>query len=156
MSKGDPRFGRFALVGISGLVVNSLALAIFTEWFHIFYLISAMLATQCSTLWNFFWTERWVFSDRHESRPLGLRLFGFFLLNNVLFFFRGPMISLMVQDLSVNYLAANLISIIIATVLRYTVADKLLWSTKKMEQAKPAYTGAVKLPTPGEVQQLID
>lgn len=156
MSKGDPRFGRFALVGLSGLIVNSLALAIFTEWFHIFYLISALLATQCSTLWNFFWTERWVFSDRRDGRSLGLRFFGFFLLNNVLFFFRGPMISFMVQDLAINYLTANLISIIIATALRYLVADKLLWSPKKTEQAKPIYTGAVKLPVPGEIQQMID
>lgn len=156
MSRGDPRFLRFALVGLSGLIVNSLALAILTEWLHIFYLISALLATQCSTLWNFLWTEQWVFADRRDTRSFGVRLAGFFLINNVLFFFRGPMISIMVQDLSINYIVANLISIVLATVLRYLVADKLLWSTKKLGQAKTIYNEAVTMPGASEVQKLVD
>lgn len=156
MSLGNPRFARFAMVGISGLLINSLALAVFTEFFHVFYLISVMLATQCSTLWNFMLTEYWVFADRRERGSLGVRLAGFFLLNNALLLVRGPMISIMVQYMAMNYIAANLLSIVFATVLRYLVADKLLWSSKKMNQAKSVYSDAVARSGATEVQQLVD
>ena len=66
------------------------------------------------------------------------------------------MISIMVQNLSINYVIANLLSIVFATVIRYLVADKLLWSTKKLGQAKTIYSDAVTLPGAGEVQKLVD
>lgn len=160
MSNGNPRFARFAAVGLSGLLVNSLALTLFTEFFHVFYLISAMLATQCSTLWNFMFTEYWVFGDRRESRALWQRLAGFFLINNLLLLFRGPMISFMVQDLAMNYVLANFVSILVATLLRYFIADKLLWTTKHLGQAKTTYAEAVAeavtLTSAGEVQKLAE
>jgi dolichol-phosphate mannosyltransferase len=47
------RFLGFALIGATGLVVNQVALWVFTEKFGIYYLLSAILATQVSTVWNF-------------------------------------------------------------------------------------------------------
>ena len=56
--EGSLRFIQFLLVGISGLLVNTLLLALATEVFGLHYLMSAVLATQGSTLWNFALTER--------------------------------------------------------------------------------------------------
>jgi dolichol-phosphate mannosyltransferase len=58
------RFLQFLLVGLSGLVVNSALLALFTDIFGMYYLISVVVATQGSTLWNFMLSERWVFARR--------------------------------------------------------------------------------------------
>ena len=55
---------RFATVGASGLVVNSVLIYLFTELLGINYLVSAVLSTQGSSLWNFAWTEKWVFQDQ--------------------------------------------------------------------------------------------
>ena len=64
------RFGRFSVVGATGLVVNTLLLALFADVAGIYYVAAAILATQGSTLWNFCLTERWVFADRDHERSL--------------------------------------------------------------------------------------
>jgi len=125
---GNQAFLRFLAVGFSGLLVNSLALAGLTEFAAIHYLYSAILATQVSTLWNFGLTETWVFGKREAERPFLQRLFGFLLINNLLLLLRGPIITFMVGQLGVHYLISNLISLFAMTVLRYLVADQLIWS----------------------------
>jgi putative flippase GtrA len=125
---GNQTFMRFLAVGFSGLLVNSLALALFTEFAAIHYLVSAVIATQVSTLWNFGLTETWVFGKRDSDRPFLQRLISFLVINNALLLLRSPIITLMVGRLGVHYLIANLLSLFAMTVLRYFVADKLIWS----------------------------
>jgi len=125
---GDQSFLRFLAVGFSGLLVNSLALAVFTEFAAVHYLVSAIIATQVSTLWNFGLTETWVFGKRDTDRPFLQRLFSFLLINNLLLLLRGPIITIMVAQLGVHYLIANLISLFAMTLLRYFVADQLIWN----------------------------
>ena len=56
-------------MGATGLVVNTLLLALFADVAGIYYVAAAILATQGSTLWNFCLTERWVFAGRDNERP---------------------------------------------------------------------------------------
>lgn len=72
LTMGDARFLFFLLVGLSGLVVNSLALTLLTEVLGWHYLSSAAVATQLSTSWNFALSELWVF-ENSASTPLCLR-----------------------------------------------------------------------------------
>jgi len=125
---GNQTFLRFLGVGFSGLLVNSIALAAFTEFAAIHFLYSAILATQVSTLWNFGLTETWVFGKREAERPFLQRLVGFLLVNNLLLLLRGPIMTLMVTQWGVHYLIANLVSLFAMTVLRYLVADHLIWN----------------------------
>ena len=130
----DPRFMRFLIVGASGLLVNNLALAAFTELSNIHYLVSAILATQVSTLWNFGLTESWVFQQRKAERSFLPRLSSFVLLNNLMLLLRGPLLSFMVERLGVHYLASNLISLFVLTLLRYVVADQWIWGKETAHQ----------------------
>ena len=125
---GNENFMRFLLVGMSGLVVNSLALVAFTELAGIHYVISAAIATQVSTLWNFGLTETWVFGKRATERPFIQRLVSFLLINNLLLILRGPIITLLVGRLGIHYLIANLASLFVMTLLRYLLADKWIWN----------------------------
>lgn len=121
------QFGRFGLVGGSGLVVNSLLLAFATELLGIYYLLAAVLATQGSTLWNFALSERWVFRSHAARRGRGHRAAMFFLMNNAAFGLRGPTIFVLTSTLGMNYLLSNLISLAILMVLRYGAADRWIW-----------------------------
>src|SRR6266508_2515588 len=125
---GNENFLRFLLVGLTGLVVNSLALYAFTELAFIHYVISAAIATQVSTLWNFGLTETWVFGKRETERPFLQRLVSFLLINNLLLILRGPIITLMVGRLGIHYLISNLASLFVMTLLRYLLADKWIWN----------------------------
>jgi putative flippase GtrA len=134
---GNANFVRFLLVGLSGLFVNSLALYAFTELAAIHYVISAALATQVSTLWNFGLTETWVFGKRETERPFLQRLVSFLLVNNLLLILRGPILTLLVGRLNVHYLIANLTSLFAMTLLRYLLADKWIWNKDKQTTPLP-------------------
>jgi dolichol-phosphate mannosyltransferase len=133
------RFGKFATVGISGLAVNMALLAALTEIGGMYFLLSAALATQGSTLWNFVLTERWVFRDR-ENRWGGVpRVAMYFLMNNAAFALRGPMLFVLVSSLGMHYLLANLISLATLTVIRYAVADAWIWKERSRARSISTY-----------------
>ena len=80
---GEDGFGHcsFMLTGASGVVVNSVLLFLATQVVGLHYLVSAVLATQGSSLWNFGLTEAWVFRGRKPEGRLG-RFVAFLLMNN--------------------------------------------------------------------------
>lgn len=119
---------RFSLVGASGLGVNMAALAAFTDVVGLYYLVSAILATQLSTAWNFALTERWVFAGRELGRSPKTRLILFFAMNNGALALRGPALVLLVSAVGLNYLVANLVSLLALTIVRYAIADVWIWA----------------------------
>ena len=129
-SIGNKSFFRFLIVGASGLIVNNLCLLLFVEVGNLHYLYSAVLATQCSTLWNFVLTEIWVFRERDPGRSLLGRLARFYLMNNLALLLRGPLLTLMVSVLGVHYLPANLMSLFFIAVIRYVISSRWIWMPK--------------------------
>ncbi len=136
---GEISFFRFLIVGASGLVVNSLCLLIFVEVVGLHYLLSAVLATQCSTLWNFVFTEIWVFGERDPGRSLLGRLARFYLMNNAALLLRGPLLALTVSVLGVHYLPANLLSLSLIAIIRYLLSSKWIWNPSRRHDDSSAY-----------------
>jgi dolichol-phosphate mannosyltransferase len=149
---GQKHFAKFLLVGASGLVVNSLALWAFTELSALHYLLSAALATQVSTLWNFGLTEGWVFGKRSTERSFLTRLVSFLLMNNAMLLLRGPIMTLLVSQWGMHYVLANLVSLFAMTVLRYLLADKWIWN-KKNEQRTTLLEEERKATMPAKTQK---
>jgi len=118
----------FLLVGASGVVVNSLLLAVATEWLGLHYLISAAVATLGSTIWNFVFTEVWVFQNRSIAQGRSLRFTIFLLVNMGALALRGPIMFTLTTGLGIHYLLSNLISLGALTLVRFAFADKLIWS----------------------------
>lgn len=125
-SLGDFRFLKFLMVGASGLVINNGMLVFFTETLGIHYLLSAIFATQFSTLWNFLFTEVWVFRDRNQ-RDRSRRLVRFFLMNNTALLLRGPLLTLMVSTMGIHYLLSNLATLFLIALIRFTISDRWIW-----------------------------
>jgi putative flippase GtrA len=126
------RLAGFLAVGATGIVVNTLLLVLFAESLGMHYLLAAVLATQGSTLWNFGWTEAWVFRDRADQAQGRIsRLLGYLFMNNGLLVLRGPILALLVSWLGVHYVIANLISLVVLTATRYMVADRVIWSPQR-------------------------
>jgi putative flippase GtrA len=124
------RVARFGLVGLSGLLVNVVLMAVITELLGLFYLVSAVVATQGSTLWNFGLSERWVFAGEGAGHGR-LRRAGLFLaMNNVALALRGPLLFVLTSALGINYLISNVISLGALFVLRYATADRWIWATR--------------------------
>ncbi|HET7010210.1 MAG TPA: GtrA family protein [Anaerolineales bacterium] len=117
----------FLAVGASGIVVNTLLLAVLAESADLHYLLAAALATQGSTLWNFALHHAFVFRGRAPRRPLLGRIARYLLVNNAALLIRGPMLAALVSWLGIHYLTANLLTIISLTLLRFLLADRWIW-----------------------------
>jgi putative flippase GtrA len=135
----------FALVGVSGLVVNSTILAAATRVFGLQMLMaSTVLATLGSTSWNFALTEVWVFRDRR--RPgWPRRLVMFFIMNNAALLLRGPIIYELTFGVGVHYLISNVLSIGTVTLIRYLFSDALIWRTARRREPAPPTVEEKKL-----------
>ena len=128
------RFGRFSVVGATGLVVNTLLLALFAEVAGIYYAAAAVLATQGSTLWNFVLTERWVFAGRDHKHSGGRRAAAFFVMNNVALLLRIPLLVVLTSTLGVNYLLSNVLSLVALALVRFGVADVWIWAKAQLRE----------------------
>ena len=135
------RFARFGVVGITGLVVNTLVLALLTDVAGLFYLVSAVIATQASTLWNFCFTELWVFSDRDHKRGRANRMALFFLMNNTALALRGPLLVLLTSGLGIHYVVSNVISLVGLTLVRFALADTWIWAKAPPSDSPPGPYG---------------
>ncbi len=127
-------FIEFATVGASGILVNTAALALFTDLLHVYYLVSAVFATLVSTTWNFALTELWVFGNRQGNDGRLKRYALFFIMNNLALLFRGPIMFALTTWLGMYYLLSNLISLAVLTVARYFMADSWIWGSPKTQQ----------------------
>lgn len=135
------RFARFGVVGASGLVVNTLVLALLTDVAGLFYVVSAVIATQASTLWNFCFTELWVFSDREHKRGRGARMALFFLMNNAALAVRGPLLILLTSGLGIHYVVSNVLSLVGLTLVRFALADTWIWAKARPADSPPGPFG---------------
>jgi dolichol-phosphate mannosyltransferase len=121
-------FGKFGVVGVTGLAVNALAMALFDNALGVHYLFAAILATQVSSAWNLGLTELWVFHGREHRRDFRYRATSFFAMNNIAFLVRGPLIVLFTAALGINPVVSNLLSLIALTLVRFAIADSWIWS----------------------------
>jgi dolichol-phosphate mannosyltransferase len=133
------RFGRFSVVGATGLVVNTLLLAALSGVIGIYYALAAVLATQGSTLWNLVLTERWVFAGRDHKHSTGRRAAAFFAMNNLALVLRIPLLVFLTSTLGVNYLVSNILSLVALVVVRFGVADVWIWA-KAQVRAVESYS----------------
>jgi putative flippase GtrA len=119
----------FGLVGVSGILVNSVALWAFADLLGIPLLWAATLATQVSTTWNFVLTDRWVFTGA-KQRSGWQRFLGFAAINNLVLLARLPLLALLVH-LHMGYLWANLLTLVAAFAVRFALSDRLLFTRRE-------------------------
>jgi dolichol-phosphate mannosyltransferase len=126
------RFGRFGVVGLTGLVVNTLLLACFVDVLGIWYLLGAVLATQGSTLWNFVLTDRWVFRRGESRLSFAARLLAFFAMNNLALLLRIPALFVLVSVLGFHHLLSNAVTLLALSLIRFGLADCFIWERRDM------------------------
>jgi putative flippase GtrA len=121
------RLGAFAAVGVTGIAVNLGAVWALTELFGLHYLLSAILATQLSTGWNFWLSDALVFSGRTDSLSSRSRIARFYGMNNAAFAVRGPLIVALTAGLGVHYLASTLASLVLLSGARFALSSTWIW-----------------------------
>jgi glycosyltransferase involved in cell wall biosynthesis len=123
--------GRFLLVGLSGLAVNSAAFLLLYNLAHVHYLVAAIFSTQFSTTWNFLLVERWVYSHRDLRTGVWPRFWKFAVVNNLSLLLRGPAMIVLVSDFKLMPALANVVALGAIALLRFGIADTVIWATDK-------------------------
>ncbi len=131
------RFAKYCLVGVSGVLVNMIVLALLTEA-GMAYLLAGVLAVETAIVTNFLLHEWWSFAD-HAQRHSGIipRVLRFLKFN--LFCAGGAGIALIILWLlteygGLPYLLSNFVGIIVATVWNYGMNANLTWETAHAER----------------------
>jgi dolichol-phosphate mannosyltransferase len=124
------RIAKFALVGLSGVLVNEGLLWLFTEIAGLYYLISGAIGIEVSIITNFILNERWTFSDRARGGGMLKRFPKFNLVSIVGLVINMAVLFSLTNFLGVHYLISNLFGILCAFLWNYLVNLRWTWGSQ--------------------------
>jgi putative flippase GtrA len=124
---GFLRWMKFNAVGALGIAVQLGTLALLKSVLDVNYLLATGLAVEAALLNNFLWHEAFTWRDRKATNRLS-RWIKFNLTAGALSI-AGNLLSmkLLLGIAGLNYLAANLLSILACTFLNFVIADRIVF-----------------------------
>lgn len=114
---------KYAVVGVIGVLVNSITLAALYEGAHMPLFLSSALAVEMAIISNFLLNDRWTFARRRPS----VRRFLKFNLATVAALAITPSIVWLLVAVEVHYLTANLIAIIATAGVNFATSAFWVW-----------------------------
>jgi dolichol-phosphate mannosyltransferase len=131
------RWITFNLVGVVGFGVQLLVLASLLG-VGVDYLAATVLAVETAVLQNFVWHERWTWRDRKPRRAGRVaRLWRFHLLNGLVSVVGNlALMRLLVGELRVAPIPANLVAALVCSMINFALGDRLVWEIAGSEVSK--------------------
>jgi putative flippase GtrA len=120
------RFGRFALVGLAGVVVQVTLIALLTKRVHMRPVLATGMAVEITVLHNFFWHQRFTWRDRGQKTG---RLWRFHLSNGLVSVAGNTLLMYcLVERLRVPPLISTLVSIAVCSAANFALADGYVYA----------------------------
>ena len=122
---------KFNAVGLIGIGVQLLALAVLKSGFELDYRLATVIAVEIAVLHNFAWHERWTWIERtkHAAGMPG-RLVRFHLTNGLISIAGNLVLTwLFVSQVHLHYFLANLIAIGTCSIVNFFASDRLVFRT---------------------------
>ncbi|MFT4297911.1 MAG: glycosyltransferase [Candidatus Woesearchaeota archaeon] len=120
---------KFLIVGLTGLILNTLLLWLLTEKVGIFYVLSGIIATETAIISNFILNNYWTWKKGNKTYSFIKRLL---LYNSVSII--GLLITVsilwLLTELGIYYLLSNIIGIVIATAWNFLANDRITFKIK--------------------------
>ena len=121
------RWLKFNFVGLIGIGVQLLTLALLKSGLHLNYLLATALAVETAVVHNFLWHERFTWRDRVAKTRLA-QFIKFNLTNGAISIFGSVLLMrLFAGTMRVPYLAANLFTITCCSVFNFMVGDRFVF-----------------------------
>jgi len=124
------RWLKFNTVGAAGIVVQLVALWALVRLLGLNYLLATALAVEIAVLHNFYWHERFTWSDRASlgRRESSLRLLRFNLTNGALSILGNVVVMrLLVGRFHLHYMLSNLLTIAALSVVNFLVSHRFVF-----------------------------
>lgn len=124
------RWLKFNAVGGLGILVQLGVLATLTWVFGIEYLLATALAVEAAIIHNFFWHERFTWSDRGNASASVSRFLRFNLGTGAFSIIGNLLVmKLFAGLLHLPYLAANMLSITACSMVNFVVSDRFVFKS---------------------------
>jgi dolichol-phosphate mannosyltransferase len=126
------RWLKFNVVGVAGVLVQLVTLAVLVTGFGLNYMPAAVLAVETAVLHNFIWHERWTWADRTKRGHVASRFIQFNLSNGAISIAGNLlMMHFLVTRLHLPYIAANLAAIGACSIFNFLASDLLFADSLK-------------------------
>jgi putative flippase GtrA len=124
---------RFNAVGIIGVGVQLVALAVFRSGLKWPIPVSTAAAVECAVIHNFVWHERWTWAYRRlDVRRMPLRFLRFNVSNGLISIAGNVLLmQLLAVRFGLNYMISNLAAIAACSLLNFIVSHKLVFKTQQ-------------------------
>jgi putative flippase GtrA len=121
------RWIKFNAVGATGVLVQTLTLALLLRVSGLHYLAATALAVEASVLNNFVWHRKWTWADRPQS-SIAVMLLRFNLTTGAMSLAGNLLLMwLLVSAAGFGALPANLITIATCSVVNFMLNDRLVF-----------------------------
>jgi putative flippase GtrA len=121
------RWLKFNAVGAGGIAVQLAALALLKTGLRLDYLVATAFAVEATVIHNYFWHERFTWSDRTTGSSW--TRFAKFNLTTGLFSILGNVLvmKVLVGEAHLNYFIANILTIATCSILNFVVSDRFVF-----------------------------
>jgi len=121
------RWWRFNLVGILGMLVQLVALALINRLTRGHYLFASAAAIELALLHNFVWHLQYTWSDRRKHSAVSAQLLRFHLSNGLVSLLGNlALMRILVAQAHLPVVAANSIAILCCSMVNFFLGD--LWT----------------------------
>lgn len=118
---------KYAIVGASGVAVNTITLYSLTEFLGIYYMLSAVIASELSIITNFVLNDEFTFSVEDAKHSKVRR---FILYNGVSVIGTAMLLGvtyILTEYLSIYYIYASWFGMISVFVINYILNKRITW-----------------------------
>ncbi len=128
-----PRTLKFAIVGSSGVLVNMGVLYLLTEFFHVYYLVSSIVAIEVSILSNFLLNDNWTWHDRKPGHILHRAIKYHVTAGLTAVVVNWLLLLILTEVFHLYYLVSNIIGIGCGMISNFIVNDLWTFRSKQSE-----------------------
>ncbi len=120
----------FSIVGITGVLVNTVLLYILTEYLELYYLLSAVFAIETSIITNFLLNNAWTWRKRKFRHSFFQRLLRYNLVSIIALVINLSVLFILTHFFNIYYIYSNFAGIAFAFLINYFVNDRWTFDEK--------------------------
>lgn len=132
------RFMQFGVVGLTGVLLNTLLLSTFQGQLGLGVLASSLIAAELVIVGEFTWNDVWTFGDIARQQRQWNQLVKRFMKFNIVcvmgLMLRAIILALLSGGLSFNIYAANMLAISVLLLWNFWISLKLSWRVTELSQ----------------------
>ncbi len=131
MKRAVQRWLKFNVVGVAGVLVQLITLALLVSCLGVNLLAATFVAVEAAIFHNFIWHERWTWSDRTRRGDPASRFVQFNAANGAVSVVGNLLLMrVLVASLNLNYIAANLVAISACSIVNFLFGEFFVFAQK--------------------------